>query len=176
MRYHTLARALTGLWNAAWNGALMASLTYTVGEGNQGGSCQTSVSGRGQTLHLTAKSPDGARLAMVMILPPHKKQGVAPSAVPDHLTPWRTFSAEDIHNASDLVGDHNGIHQGDRPIAGGFLLMEAMAARYAGHKRYKIRFLSPVYAGEALALLEEEQGASAYAGGRLCFQCTWEDS
>ncbi len=112
---------------------------------------------------------------MVLLLPPHKKANASAEPLPPHLTPWKTFSAEEISTAAHLVGDHNGIHQGDRPIAGGFLLLSSIAAREPGHKRYKIRFHAPVYAGEAVSLAEDTSSVLAYAGGRLRFRCTWED-
>lgn len=175
MGYESLARALTGLWKPEWEGALMVALTYTTGEGNQE-SCQASCSGRGRKLLLSAKGDHGSRLDMVLLLPPHKKPGASQDALPSGLIPWKTFSPEEIRAAALHVGDHNGIHQGDRPIAGGFLLMEAMAARYVGHKRYKIRFYAPIYAGEAVSLIEDGGSALAYAGGHLCFRCNWEDA
>lgn len=172
MGLHTLIRSLTAIWEPSWEGALMVALTYIPGQ-NMDTMPKASVSGS-RLLRLSAREGDG-RLDMILLLPPHKKERPAaarPSAVKGRF--WKVFSCEEIRQAAREAGDRNGIHQGEKPIAGGFLLMDAVTGRFPGHAVYKLRFLSPLYGGEAVYWAQREHGGDAYAAGRLCFQADWE--
>lgn len=174
MGLHTLIHSLTALWKPSWEGALMVALTYTQGQ-NREGTPEASVSGS-RLLRLSAKEGDSA-LDMLLLLPPHKKKAAVPTGEPmsGKGAFWKVFSSEEIRQAAQRAGDRNGIHQGERPIAGGFLLMEAVTARFPGHAVYTLRFLAPLYGDEAVYWVQRDHGGDAYASGRLCFRLDWED-
>lgn len=152
----------------------MVALTYIPGE-ERDETPEVTVSGN-RLLRLSAKEGD-SRLDMVLLLSPHKQKAAVPTSEPVSLKGsfWKVFSSGEIRQAACEAGDRNGIHQGDKPIAGGFLLMDAVASRFPGHAVYKLRFLSPIYGGEAVYWVQREYGGDAYAAGRLCFQLDWED-
>lgn len=170
------AKALTGLWDPSWEGALMASLTYTVGESGNG-PYQTEIQQSGRRV-LRLKAVSGAKesLVMMLVLPPHRqREEVQDVEFPVESFLWKRFSKEEISSAALRVDDHNGIHQGTRPIAGGFFLMESIVHTFPGHRRYRLRFEAPVYAGDAVYLEPLSCGVTAYAGHHLVFRADWED-
>lgn len=171
------ARALTGLWDPSWEGALMASLTYNAGTGAaQSYRAEVRASGR-RVLRLTASgSGTEEQLSMMLVLPPHKKKEHTQARIAPMQGPfWKRFLAEEISEAALRVDDHNGIHQGKRPVAGGFLLMESIIREFPGHREYRLRFEAPVYAEDAVYLEPAASGAVATVGGMAVFRADWRD-
>lgn len=177
MEISKAARALTGLWDPAWEGALMASLTYTAGTGAaQSYRTEVRQSGRRVLRLEAADSASGESLSMILVLPPHKQRETAPAAdLPAAGTFWKRFPAEEISKAAHRVDDHNGIHQGESPVAGGFLLMESIIREFPGHREYRLRFEAPIYASDAVYLERAGSGAVARAGGLVVFRAEWRD-
>ncbi len=88
-------------------------------------------------------------------------------------SPWHVFSPEEIGAFVQAVGDVNTIHQGDRPVVPGLLILEQVlkTTGYADVSSLTLKFIRPAFSGETLSISEEARnrftirGAAAFVQG-----------
>jgi hypothetical protein len=86
---------------------------------------------------------------------------------------WAGISAEEIRKHSRILGDHNTLHTGKDPLAGGFFLFEMIRQHFPGHSFCRIRFYHAVYASENFLVFCEEDKVYVYQKQHLCLIVFW---
>lgn len=75
------------------------------------------------------------------------------------------WSAADIQNFTEAVGDTNSIHQGEQAIVPGLLMMETMLLEFDKKellwKKIKMRFYKPVAASQTVWIVRQEKEFTA---------------
>lgn len=160
-----IMRALCRCWKPAWQGMVMAELAYRGGNGKPSGYRVAAKEGR--LVRVSAEDAGSGECMRLILMPPRSGAQAARGASGEPGKRWRTFSAEEVRTFSAALGDHNIIHQGPRPIVSGFQMAEALSRDFPAAS-FTLRFQAPLYAGEEVRLVQEENEIRGYAG-RLCF-------
>jgi hypothetical protein len=74
----------------------------------------------------------------------------------DTVQKWRVFSPAEIVAFVDLVGDYNEIHRNSHPVVPGLFLLQQIAQDLPTANRLELRFLKPLYAGQAVFLHKDK--------------------
>ena len=80
--------------------------------------------------------------------------------------PWRTFAPAEVAEFVRAVNDVNTIHQGERPVVPGLLILERLLQTpgYEGAAHLTLKFIRPAFSGEALMIAEAEKGKFTIRG------------
>ena len=88
-----------------------------------------------------------------MIRPRHEIKAALGSRIQSSEKVWRIFTAAEVLNFAEAVGDKNKIHRLNPPIVPGILILETICAEFPTCKALKLRFKNFVTAGEQLSLI-----------------------
>ena len=79
---------------------------------------------------------------------------------------WHTFTPGEVAELVHAVNDVNTIHQGERPVVPGLLILEQLLKTpdYAGAANLALKFIRPAFSGEALAIAEAGKGKFTIRG------------
>ncbi len=161
-----IIRALCSLWKPEWQGMVMGELRYRRGA-DVGGPYRVTASGR-RIVRVAADSDGGEHMELLLF--PYKE--TSGKVVPEKGVPWRVFSAEEVRRCSRALGDHNGLHQTDRPVVSGFQIALALSGE-AQASSFRLRFHQPIRSGETVYLLREGNRMQGMTDV-LCFTYEWE--
>ena len=80
--------------------------------------------------------------------------------------PWHTFTPEEVTEFVGAVGDVNTIHQGQRPVVPGLLILEQLlrTPEYSEATNLTLKFIRPAFSGEALAIAAADKGKFTIRG------------
>ncbi len=80
--------------------------------------------------------------------------------------PWHTFAPAEVAEFVRAVNDVNTIHQGERPVVPGLLILERLLQTpgYEGAAHLTLKFIRPAFSGEALTIAEAEKGKFTIRG------------
>jgi len=103
---------------------------------------------------LRARSSE-AEILLKMIRPRHKIKAVLGSRIQAAEKNWRVFTATEILEFVEAVGDKNQIHRINPPIVPALLLLETLLAdeNFSAATRLKLKFKNFITAGEPLSLV-----------------------
>ena len=146
---HAIIQSLCTLWRPSWQGMVMGELKYRRG-GGSGGPYKVAASGR-RIVRVSASSEAGERMELLLF----PAAGFAGGARAGEAgVSWHRFSADEGRRYSASLGDHNEIHQSERPIVSGFQIAEEMGA-LEGDRDFRIRFHYPIQSDEMVSLRKE---------------------
>ncbi len=80
--------------------------------------------------------------------------------------PWHTFTPAEVAEFVGAVNDVNTIHQGERPVVPGLLILERLL-QTPGYERaanLTLKFIRPAFSGEALTIAKAEKGKFTVRG------------
>lgn len=79
---------------------------------------------------------------------------------PEGGKPWHTFTPDEVVEFCGAVNDVNTIHQGERPVVPGLLILEQLLKTpgYDNAANVTLKFIRPAFSGEALDIAEEGKG------------------
>ncbi len=80
--------------------------------------------------------------------------------------PWHTFTPQEVAEFVRAVNDVNTIHQGERPVVPGLLILEQLlqTSDYKGASNLTLKFVRPAFSGEALTIAEDSKGKFTIRG------------
>ena len=80
--------------------------------------------------------------------------------------PWHTFTPDEVSEFVRAVNDVNTIHQGERPVVPGLLILEQLLRTpgYADAAHRTLKFIRPAFSGEALTIAAGEKGKFTIRG------------
>ena len=80
--------------------------------------------------------------------------------------PWHTFTPAEVAEFVGAVNDVNTIHQGERPVVPGLLILERLLQTpgYEGAANLTLKFIRPAFSGEALTIAKAEKGKFTVRG------------
>ena len=161
---HIIEKICT-LWKPEWQGMVMGELWYRKGRGSAPGNYKVSLTEKRRIRLILSDEEKGEKMGLLLFPVSGKEAGAVER--PDESEYWRSFSVGEVRGYSRDRGDHNEIHQTDRPVVSGFQLAEALQEKYA-LVSFRIRFHHPVFSGEAVYLQQDGGRVSGYSD-RLCF-------
>lgn len=171
-------RALCQHWRTAWERAVIGWLVYRPGQNVDIDAWDVTVrTGRLIHFYCQRRCPQGAEVEMVLVLPMAIMQRQQAKPVPltsERVAWWCRFSQTEIEASARRLGDHNPIHYGTKPVVSGFLLLERLVTAYPGKVCYRLRCREPIFADEAVAVIELDTGVHGYCRGARVFELTWE--
>lgn len=97
-----------------------------------------------------------AEILLKMIRPRHEVKAVLGSRIQAAEKNWRVFTATEIFEFVESVGDKNQIHRINPPIVPALLILETLLAdeNFSAATRLKLKFKNFITAGEPLSLLD----------------------
>lgn len=155
-----IRRACT-VWKPDWQGKVLGRLSYVQGEKNS--VFYEEKVREGRIISVSLAGDGGDRLSMLLF---PQKNGIKREA-PRGGTALCSFSAEEVREYSRVLGDHNGIHQTERPIVSGFQLLEAVLRAYPAESA-EISFYYPIWSGETIYAVRQGETVQGYTDC-LCF-------
>lgn len=80
--------------------------------------------------------------------------------------PWHTFTPSEVAEFVRAVNDVNTIHQGERPVVPGLLILEQLlrTPEYKGAANLTLKFIRPAFSGEALTIADMGKGKFTVRG------------
>ncbi len=80
--------------------------------------------------------------------------------------PWHTFTPAEVAEFVSAVNDVNTIHQGERPVVPGLLILEQLLQTpgYENATNMALKFVRPAFSGEELMIAEEAGGKFTVRG------------
>ena len=80
--------------------------------------------------------------------------------------PWHTFTPGEVAEFVRAVNDVNTIHQGEKPVVPGLLILEQMlrTPTYKEARQLTLKFVRPAFSGENLFLASDEPGKFTIRG------------
>ena len=157
-------RALCKTWRPEWQGMVMAELSYAAGKRTAPLDIQVK---EGRLVKIVASYGEaGERMEMLLF---HAKGNNRSYKMEREGDFWQSFDAPAVREFSLSLGDHNEIHQGERPIVSGFQLLWTLRQKISASSM-KIRFHSSIYAGENVYVKQDEDAWKGYTD-HLCFTC-----
>ena len=123
-----------------------------------------SVPGDGKDNDGGGSTPSGGDRLSMLLFP--QKNGIKREA-PRGGTALCSFSAEEVREYSRSLGDHNSIHQTERPIVSGFQILEAVLRAYPAESA-EMSFHYPVRSGETIYAVRQGETVQGYTDC-LCF-------
>ncbi len=137
---------------------------------------------RKSILQVTGKDADGnvvKQLEVILVLPKgvfHAEKPLASSQVDEQvnlegkLVAQHTFTAEEIADYIAQSGDENVIHKGAHAVVPGLCMVAWLQqALQAEMLSWRVRFLSPVYIGDDLKVVETDGDMTGYVGANKVF-------
>lgn len=155
-----IIRKICTVWKPSWDGKVMGRISYT--EGKRPSVSYTEKVREGRIISVTLSGDGGEKLSLLLFPLKEAERKEAPAGG----TPLCSFSAEEVRAYSTALGDHNGIHQTERPIVSGFQILEALREAYGG-KEISVSFHAPLRSGEILYTVKEGNKISGYTDS-LC--------
>ena len=100
-----------------------------------------------------------AEILLKMIRPRHEVKAVLGSRIQASEKNWRVFTATEIFEFVEDVGDKNKIHRINPPIVPALLILETLLAdeKFSTATRVKLKFKNFITAGEPLSLVGHEK-------------------
>ena len=80
--------------------------------------------------------------------------------------PWHTFTPGEVAEFVQAVNDVNTIHQGEKPVVPGLLILERLLQTpgYEDASSLTLKFIRPAFSGEALTIAAEDKGKFTIRG------------
>lgn len=78
---------------------------------------------------------------------------------------WRVFTASEVSDFVQSVGDANKIYRLNPPIVPGLLLLETLNAEFSSSRSIKLKFKNFITAGEPLTLHGRDEHFEIYSAG-----------
>ena len=100
---------------------------------------------------LQASSPE-AELIVKMIRPRKEIAAALSCRIQSSEKIWRMFTASEVLEFAQAVGDKNPIHQLKSPIVPAFLILETICAQFVDCQSIKLKFKNFITSGEPLSL------------------------
>ena len=173
-----LMKHLCSLWKPCWNYIQMAELLWEGTPRSISDSYQVSC----REKRLVYAEAEGLKQGQwnerlrVTLFPAAQRyrQRTVPEEKKGPSSRWAALSAEDIRAHSRILGDHNLLHRGKDPAAGGFLLFETVRMHCPGHSFCRIRFYHAVHAAEEFRVVCGEDRMYVYQKQYLCMLVFWK--
>lgn len=130
--------------------------------------CEEKKRNRYATLTL---SKNGKKMTMKLIRPKETMEQILESRIEGAQiqaegAEHHSWSAADIQNFTQAVGDTNSIHQGEQAIVPGLLMLETMLLECEKQemlwKKIKMRFYKPVFASQTIWATREDMEITAW--------------
>ena len=109
---------------------------------------------RHSAMVLLRASSEAAEVLVKMIRPRREIKAALGSRIQSAEKVWRIFTAAEVLEFAEAVGDKNKIHRLNPPIVPAFLILESICAEFPISKALKLRFKNFVTAGEQLSLID----------------------
>ena len=112
------------------------------------------VKAHSSMVFLRARS-SSAEISLKMIRPRHEIKAVLSCRIQAAEKNWRVFTATEIFEFVEAVGDKNQIHRINPPIVPALLILETLLAdeNFSAATRLKLKFKNFITAGEPLSLV-----------------------
>lgn len=101
---------------------------------------------------LVRVSSSDAEILVKLIRPRTEIQATVGSRIQSAEKIWRIFTASEVFDFVEAVGDENKIHKINPPIVPGLLILETLCAQFPACQSIKLRFKKFITAGEPLSL------------------------
>lgn len=138
--FRELARSLSCLQGGRFAGAVIMRADWQVTDGERGPSPGLQVLKDRHGLFMVRCVVDNEVLSVTMLLGRQAENSF-------DLSTWRVAATDILAFTAD-VGDTNWIHQGERPVIPGLLLMEKLLAKCpAATRQLSLRFYHAMFAG-----------------------------
>ena len=108
---------------------------------------------RHSAMVLLQASSAAAEVLVKMIRPRREVTAALGSRIQFAEKIWRVFTAAEVMDFAEAVGDKNKIHRLNPPIVPGLLILETICAEFPTSKALKLRFKNFITAGERLTLI-----------------------
>ncbi|MBP2632017.1 MAG: hypothetical protein H6Q70_2645 [Firmicutes bacterium] len=111
-----------------------------------------------------------AKLSMTLFLNVTVRNLDETSVIPEEVTPWKTFSKQEIYDFSKAVGDANTIHLTEKPVVQGLLILKNIKESFAKFNTIEIKFMKPIYAGNPIYVEPKGKIFTGYSNHAKVFQ------
>ena len=132
--YKTACRLETGLTAEVVIGRLRLMLTPATSHAE--------VRTRRNAATVTVSDTTGTLVMTLLAGAPHPHEEHT-EAIPQNASPWRSFSADEVHAFVDAMDDTNPIHQGNCPVVPGYQMLTAWLQDHRAVVSCDMRFHLP---------------------------------
>ena len=161
--YKTACRLETGLTAEVVIGRLRLMLTPAASHAE--------VRTRRNAATVTVSDTTGTLVMTLLAGAPHEEHT---EAIPQNASPWRSFSADEVHAFVDAMDDTNPIHQGNCPVVPGYQMLTAWLQDHRDVVSCDMRFHHAVKSNALIYLMTDGTMVQAYTAFGLAFTLSFK--